>query len=104
MPAEDYILKTDIETWKNQYSNHLGFAFISPSPISDQSIMNLVGVLKARQITKSNPIAVSKFGNTILFAYEDFDGPNFFSAANYYQVAFGLARIETLVDYLKNVK
>lgn len=88
------------EEIKEKYNTNHGFAFISSSPVADQSIERLVGVLMKTEVAPQPPILISRIDNAIVFVYEEMDTPKFFQMATHFEQMFRVAKVVPLFHYL----
>jgi hypothetical protein len=85
------------------YKDNHGFAFLSKHAIRDSSIYALADTLIAAKITSSKPIAVTRYKESVIFIYNDFNGPEFFQRASFFEQAYGVARIVPFLEYVNVV-
>ncbi len=83
-----------------KYKDNHGFAFVCAHPISDRSIINLADTLIQQGITQSQPLAVTRYKQSIIFVYDDFDGPKFFATAQHFEMICGVARVIPFLEYI----
>lgn len=95
----EYIKNIDLKELKNTYLGNHGFVFTCANQVSDQSIEKLTIVLKNQGISRENPVLVTRIGQSIVFVYDDFDGPRFFQQADNFNM-LGMANIEPLLFFL----
>jgi hypothetical protein len=85
------------------YKDNHGFAFVSNSPIRDESIHALAETIKNSQVSPELPKAVTRYKQSVIFIYDKLDAPEFFRRASYFEQAFGVARIVPFLEYVSKV-
>jgi hypothetical protein len=95
------IKKITAEEIKTKYRDNHGFAFISAQLVSDDAIYRLAQSLIQFNIASKQPLIVTRYEQSVIFIYEDFNGPEFFAKALFFEQAFGIARIVPFMEYVK---
>lgn len=88
------------EEIKEKHLNNHGFAFITNSPVADQSIERLAQVLINVGIVTQIPVLISRTNNAIVFVYEEMNAPEFFQRASHFEQTFRVAQVVPLMHYL----
>jgi hypothetical protein len=89
------------EEIKTKYRQNHGFAFISPQRVSDEAAYRLANTLIQAQITSKLPLVITRYEQSIIFIYDDFDGPAFFAKAQFFENMFQIARVVPFMEYVK---
>lgn len=89
------------EEIKTKYRQNHGFAFISPQRVSDEAAHRLADTLIKAEITSKQPLVMTRYEQSVIFIYDDFDGPAFFAKAQFFEQAFGIARVVPFMEYVK---
>lgn len=89
------------EEIKTKYRQNHGFAFISPQRVSDEAAHRLADTLIKAEIASKQPLVMTRYEQSVIFIYDDFDGPAFFAKAQFFEQAFGIARVVPFMEYVK---
>ena len=89
------------EEIKTKYRQNHGFAFISPQRVSDEAAHRLANTLIQANIASKQPLVITRYEQSVIFIYDDFDGPAFFAKAQFFEQAFGIARVVPFMEYVK---
>jgi hypothetical protein len=89
------------EEIKTTYRDNHGFAFISAQPVSDGAIHRLADALIQWDIASKHPLVVTRYQQSVIFIYDDFNAPAFFAKVPFFEQAFGVARVVPFLEYVK---
>jgi hypothetical protein len=89
------------EEIKTKYRQNHGFAFISAQRVSDEAAHRLADTLIKAEIASKQPLVITRYEQSVVFIYDDFDAPAFFAKAQFFEQAFGIARVVPFMEYVK---
>jgi hypothetical protein len=90
------------EEIKTKYRQNHGFAFISAQRVSDEAAYRLADTLIKANITSKQPLVITRYEQSVIFIYDDFEGPTFFAKAQFFEQTFGIARVVPFMQYVNS--
>lgn len=91
------------EEIREKYSQNHGFAFISAQRVSDEAAYRLADTLIKAGIASKLPLLITRYEQSVIFVYDDFNGPEFFNKAQIFEQMFQIARVIPFMEYVGRV-